>query len=455
MGGDTAPPDTATRNGWATFPSATACSAATPEIASCSAGARQSSSAANRATRRREQRDAFGREMFLRRLLVVAGHVTEEEEARFRHLLERLGTLLLRAGDRDEPRAVLGVHAEGRELRPQVICQVLGCGPQDVLLVGPEELVGVEGRGRLVDVHDVEQPDHFLEREDLLVAVRPAEPAEIVEQRLGQETRLAVLQDAHRAVTLGELRAVGPEDHRQVCVHRRLDPHGAQHVDLPRRVVDVVVAADHVRDAHVVIVDDDAEVVGWRAVRAGDDQVVELGTREGDGPVDDVVDDHGALVRVAEAHDRIDACARRATVTAATVVPGLLLARELRRAHFLELLLRAITVISLALAEEPADDFGVSIEAPGLVERSLVVIEAQPLHAVEDHLHGFLRRTLSVGVLDAQDEHAAVAPRVQPAEKRRAHAADVQQAGGARGKAGAHGHERFWMRTRRLIGPAR
>ena len=48
---------------------------------------------------------------------------------------------------------------------------------------------------------------------------------------------------------------------------------------LAEGVVQVVVAADHVRDAHVVIVDDDREIVGRRAVGAQQDQIVEFGIR--------------------------------------------------------------------------------------------------------------------------------------------------------------------------------
>jgi hypothetical protein len=43
-------------------------------------------------------------------------------------------------------------------------------------------------------------------------------------------------------------------------------PQCAEDVDLPRSVVDVIVAADDVRDPHVEVVDHDAEIVGRRAV---------------------------------------------------------------------------------------------------------------------------------------------------------------------------------------------
>ena len=139
-------------------------------------------------------------------------------------------------------------------------------------------------------------------------------------------------------------------------------------------------------------------------------------------------------------HDRRHAREGLFSIAAAPVIARLFLARELGIAHLLELFLRAVAVVGLALGEPLPDDFAVSRVTFALVERPLIGIEAEPLHAVQDHLHGFRRRTLAIGVLDAQDERAAVAARVQPAEERGAHAADVQQSGRARREAGAYGH---------------
>jgi hypothetical protein len=52
----------------------------------------------------------------------------------------------------------------------------------------------------------------------------------------------------------------------------------------------VIVAADHVRDAHVRIVHHHAEIVGGRAVRARDDEIVELLVLEHHLAVDHVLD---------------------------------------------------------------------------------------------------------------------------------------------------------------------
>ena len=61
---------------------------------------------------------------------------------------------------------------------------------------------------------------------------------------------------------------------------------------------------------------------------------------------------------------------------------------------------------------------------------AFVPVEPQPAQAVENAGDHLVRRALDVGVLDPQDEHAAVAPRVEPVEERGAGAADVEVAGG-------------------------
>ena len=67
-----------------------------------------------------------------------------------------------------------------------------------------------------------------------------------------------------------------------MAIDGRFGAERADHVDLPWRIVDVVIAANHVRDLHVQIVDDDAKVVRRRSVAAGDDQVIELGVGDFD-----------------------------------------------------------------------------------------------------------------------------------------------------------------------------
>ncbi len=77
---------------------------------------------------------------------------------------------------------------------------------------------------------------------------------------------------------------------RHVPAERLVDLH------LPRGVGQVVVAADDVGDAHVVVVDDDGEHVGRVAVRAQQHEVVELLVGEDDLALHLVVDDRLAVL---------------------------------------------------------------------------------------------------------------------------------------------------------------
>ena len=67
-------------------------------------------------------------------------------------------------------------------------------------------------------------------------------------------------------------------------------------------------------------------------------------------------------------------------------------------------------------------------------------VQAEPIQALEDHPRRCLGAALAVGVLDAEQEFAAVVAGEQVVEQRGPGAADMQQAGRAGGEAGADGH---------------
>ena len=90
-------------------------------------------------------------------------------------------------------------------------------------------------------------------------------------------------------------------EHRHRPVHRIVD------LDLPRRVGEMVDTAQYMADAHVVIVDDDGQIIGRRAVAAQDDEIIEVFVLEDDAALDLVVNDGFALVRGLQADGRLDA----------------------------------------------------------------------------------------------------------------------------------------------------
>src|SRR5439155_26373045 len=89
---------------------------------------------------------------------------------------------------------------------------------------------------------------------------------------------------------------------------------------------------------------------------------------------------------------------------------------------------------------EAVGDFLVALDARALEHQLLVPVEAQPGEAVEDHLRVLVGGASLVGVLDAQQELAALVAGVQPVEQGGAGASDVEVAGGGGGESDANGH---------------
>src|SRR3546814_1949549 len=79
--------------------------------------------------------------------------------------------------------------------------------------------------------------------------------------------------------------------------------HRTYQRELAEGVVEMVVAANDVRHSHVVVVDDDSEHIGRRAVAPQQDEIVEFGILDGDLALDLVGDRYRAVLRRAQADD--------------------------------------------------------------------------------------------------------------------------------------------------------
>ena len=170
---------------------------------------------------------------------------------------------------------------------------------------------------------------------------------------------------AERAVPFGQLGAVGAVEQRDMGVDRRLPAEGAEELDLAKRIVQVVVAADRMGDPHVVVVDHDRKHVGRRAVAPEQHHVVELPVGHPDGSLYRVLDRRLALARRLEADRRVDARRRVAgiAVAPASVIEHRPAFRLGPLAHFGELLRCGITAIGFAFVEQAARRLDVVREA--------------------------------------------------------------------------------------------
>ena len=186
-------------------------------------------------------------------------------------------------------------------------------------------------------------------------------------------------------------------------IRRKLGAERGEDLQLLRRVGNVVLATDHVRNPVEHVLERRDEVVGRPAVRADENDVLELLVRVFDRAENQVVPGRGALV----GHAKAD---------------------------------RAVVLVGLLVRDELVRDF-LRVGHPVELERHLTVpLETEPAQRLLDLLRCCLDFPARVRVFDPQQELAAFVAGEQPVEERGVDAADVQEAGRTRRKADSDGH---------------
>ena len=208
------------------------------------------------------------------------------------------------------------------------------------------------------------------------------------------------------------------------------------------------------RDRHQLVVDHHRVVVGGDAVGAHEHRVADLVGVEGHRAAHQILEHDVPARRHPQADDGVarprPGGSHFLRVEAATGagVPRGLPRRQLRLALGLQLLGRAEAAVGVPRPKERCGVRAVEIEALRLAIRSqraahldaLVPVETHPAEVLQDFRLRLPGGPFEVGVLDAEQEDAALAPGEQPVEQRRSSVADVQMAGGRRGEADSHDH---------------
>ena len=272
----------------------------------------------------------------------------------------------------------------------------------------------------LVHGADLELRDDVGDGQDLApVRGRPAEQAEVVAHGLGEVAALLVFLDEGAPVALGHLaRTVGLEDERDVGVLRRLDAEGLEELEVLRGIGEVVLAADHVRDLHLDVVDHVDEMEDRLAVGAEDHEVAILGAL--DATADQVIEHHRGGVDLLDLLLQVVVEDRRAGALETQPPGAVLLVGPPLVGQLLELGAVQLVALGLEVRAEIAAHAG-----------TFVPVHPQPVHGIQDHLQEGVGVALLIGILDAQDELPASVPGVEPIEQGRAGAADMEEPGGA------------------------
>ena len=269
----------------------------------------------------------------------------------------------------------------------------------------------------------------------------PAEPDQVIAQRRREIAHGAVGLDSERAVAFRQFGAVRPMDQRDMRHVRDVPSERVVDLLLAGGVDQMVVAADHVGDAHVVVVDHDGKHVGRVTVATQQHEIVEVLVLPDHAALHLVLDHGLAGLRRLEADGGLYVGRRLGRIAVAphsVIEAGAALGARLL-AHRRQFLRRGVAAISLATGEQLLGHFPMSCGAAELVYDVAVPIELQPLQAVEDRRNRGLRRALAIGVLDPQQHLAAGFPGIEPIEQSGAGAADMEEAGGRGGEAGDDG----------------
>ena len=71
-------------------------------------------------------------------------------------------------------------------------------------------------------------------------------------------------------------------------------------------------------------------------------------------------------------------------------------------------------MVSRAVGQHLGDHCAVTVHVLHLIKRTFVMLQTQPLHAVDDGLHGFGRGTFEIGIFNAQDEFTLKTTGISP-----------------------------------------
>ena len=220
-----------------------------------------------------------------------------------------------------------------------------------------------------------------------------------------------------------------------------------------RRRRQQVFAADDVGDSVVDVVDRRREVIGRGAVGPEDDEVVHLIVFERDLSANDVFERRPAGPRNLESNGRTLPCRDPLLRCLLIEVESAVVGRGRARgpclvAERIELFRCRKRVVGRAVFDELVGDLLVALEASRLAVSavgsadfdSLIPVEAEPAHRVQDVGCVLRRAALFVGVVGPQDHRAALRPHEEPVVERGAGTTDVQVAGRRRGEPNPGGH---------------
>ena len=302
------------------------------------------------------------------------------------------------------------------------------------------QLFQVQPGRSATDAFQIEPGTGLFVGKKLVVTMAPPQPRKIIPQRLRRVSHCGIFLDASRAMPFGQLFAIGAVDQGNMRPYRLCPTHRIVDLRLTRGIVQMIVAPDHMRDTHVMIVHHNRQHISRCAIGAQQHHVVQLIVAEGYLTLNSIGDYGRAVARGFQTNDRW----RVRMIGWIGIAPGRLeqgrgagLARGLPKC--LDLFLGRETAIGMARGQHRMRHLGMTRDLIELADGLAIVVKTKPFQTLKDRIGRFRGRAFAIGVLDPQQELPAMTPREQPVEQRRPRRTDVHRAGGGRGDTGHHG----------------
>ncbi len=236
-------------------------------------------------------------------------------------------------------------------------------------------------------------------------------------------------------MALGEFLLVRSQDHGHVAEARQRKTQAVVEQNLFGRIAEMVVAAQHVRGAQIVVVDHDRQVVDRRAVGPAQHHVVEFGVVHGNRAGNHVVE-HGLAVQRRLEPDHPARTGAESALPTTAVVFGLQAAGPGFLPHGLDLVGRTLAIVGMTGFQQSVDVLVVEVEALALIDRVAVPVQPEPAHRSKNGAGHLVAGTSLVRILYAQQEFPAARAGQKPVENGGPGAADVQMTGGTGGETG-------------------
>ena len=161
---------------------------------------------------------------------------------------------------------------------------------------------------------------------------------------------------------------------------RHRPAHRLVDLGLARRIGEMIDATDHMCDPHIVIIDDDGEIISRIAVGSEDDEIVQVLVLEDDTAHDAILDHGLAVLWRLEADRRLHALrglGRIAIAPGAVIAHGALFHFGLFP-HLPQLFGRAVAAIGEPAGEQDLGDLAMARGAPILRHGLAVPVESEP-----------------------------------------------------------------------------